>query len=300
MTELSSFLAGIRAGEAIPFPGGAVVPLFSAGAGVDADLLEEGLARGATEVAETHEAGAVNAVRVRHAGPRPLLLLGGEEIVGAKQNRIFNASFVVAAGTIVELPVSCVEKGRWHYRSRRFSSSGRTVSAELRAGSLRRVSASMTATGRYDADQAEVWRTVEALLTEEGVRSPTSAYADLVDRRAAEVEASIEALAPAPDQVGLAVVRRGRVVVADVLGSSELFRRAWRKLARGLPSTDVGEPTAGAAGVVRRALEEARSARCGRQRSPAAGDTLHAITGELTVAAVTLGAHLYHAAIAAA
>ena len=47
-------------------------------------------------------------------------MLDGEELIGAKQNRILNTTVLVAAHTEVTIPVSCVEQGRWGYRGRQF------------------------------------------------------------------------------------------------------------------------------------------------------------------------------------
>jgi len=37
----------------------------------------------------------------------------GEELVGGKQDRIVNSSFLIAGKTEVVIPVSCVEQGCW-------------------------------------------------------------------------------------------------------------------------------------------------------------------------------------------
>ena len=45
-----------------------------------------------------------------------VLLYDGEELVGAKQNRILNVTVLVGAGATLPIPVSCVEQGRWSSR----------------------------------------------------------------------------------------------------------------------------------------------------------------------------------------
>ena len=44
-----------------------------------------------------------------------VLILDGEELVGAKQNRIVNTTILIPAKETVLIPVSCVEQGRWSY-----------------------------------------------------------------------------------------------------------------------------------------------------------------------------------------
>ena len=67
------------------------------------------------------QAGSVPFLKVANRADRPLLPLDGEELLGAKQNRILNTTVRVAAHTEVTIPVSCVEQGRWGYRGRQLS-----------------------------------------------------------------------------------------------------------------------------------------------------------------------------------
>jgi hypothetical protein len=56
------------------------------------------------------------------------LIVEGEELLGAKQNRIVNATFLVAGKTEIVIPVSCVEQRRWRYDSESFASAAVTPS----------------------------------------------------------------------------------------------------------------------------------------------------------------------------
>ncbi|HTM20218.1 MAG TPA: DUF6569 family protein, partial [Kofleriaceae bacterium] len=91
--ELAMLLDGVAPGAPVDIEGATLVPLCGGGGGGDALLLGEALARGLAEVTEVGERGRVDRVQVINRGGVPLLLLDGEEILGAKQNRVFNASF---------------------------------------------------------------------------------------------------------------------------------------------------------------------------------------------------------------
>ena len=64
---------------------------------------------------------AIKIMLVNNTGDSRVLFLEGEELRGAKQNRVLNTSVLIAAHSKTTIPVSCVEQGRWQYRSRHFS-----------------------------------------------------------------------------------------------------------------------------------------------------------------------------------
>ena len=80
-------------------------------------VLDEALAAGCTRVTETSEGGSVPELRFKNDCEIPVLLLDGEELVGAKQNRILNLTLLVGAHQDIVIPVSCVEAGRWSAQS---------------------------------------------------------------------------------------------------------------------------------------------------------------------------------------
>ena len=81
--------------------------------------LKRGIRAGFVEVTEC-EVSTVGAVLARNNADIPLVLIDGDEIVGAKQNRIMNRSLIIPPKTTMHVSVSCTEQGRWHYgRTRR-------------------------------------------------------------------------------------------------------------------------------------------------------------------------------------
>jgi len=82
---------------------------------------------------------------VANGADRPLLLLDGEELIGAKQNRILNTTVLVDAHMEVTIPVTCVEQGRWGYCGRQFRPGDASLYASLRARKAAHVSQSIRA-----------------------------------------------------------------------------------------------------------------------------------------------------------
>jgi hypothetical protein len=83
--------------------------------------LDAALTGGAIRITEITEAGHVPEIRVRNDAERPVLIIDGEELVGAKQNRTVNISILVAAHADLHVPVTCVAAGRWRARSNAFA-----------------------------------------------------------------------------------------------------------------------------------------------------------------------------------
>src|SRR4029077_8234027 len=111
--------------------------------GLDYITLEAALAGGHLEITEVSDGGHVPALKVINHRQAPVLLMDGEELVVAKQNRVINLTILVPAMATLVIPVSCVEAGRWNRRSHRFSSSGNAQYARARAHKVSQVSRSL-------------------------------------------------------------------------------------------------------------------------------------------------------------
>jgi hypothetical protein len=304
--ELTDLLSRVRASSRVVTMGGdAFVPILAAGslAGVDAELLDEGLRNGHTVLREVSEHGDVNRILVTNDGDRLLLLIDGEQIIGAKQNRVFNASFLIAPGARdVEVAVSCVERGRWAYRDRRFTTSDTTLTGVARSRKLSRVTQSVRAGGGYDAQQRAVWDDVDDYLDRSRVVSRTAAFDDAVQSRRDTTQSRVRELAPFGEQLGLALVRGGKLVLMDLFGSPGLYARAYHKVAAGMLADPApGEAaTASAPGVVARALGSIAKLTPTRRSAPSAGETLHGEIHGLSVGAIVHRGRAFHVVVGAA
>ncbi|SRR5712691_4636920 len=72
-------------------------------------------------VTELDAAGSVPELLATNPLDEDVHLYDGEELVGAKQNRILNVTVFVPARSETAIPVSCVEEGRWSARSAHFA-----------------------------------------------------------------------------------------------------------------------------------------------------------------------------------
>src|SRR5258708_8881958 len=115
-------------------PGFQVFGLRAPGDGLSYVTMDEALEAGALEITEVTETGQVPTLKVLNRSDRMVFLMAGEQVIGAKQNRVLNASYMVAPLSEMPVPVSCVEAGRWRTQAPQFESGHR-----MRHGLLRKM-----------------------------------------------------------------------------------------------------------------------------------------------------------------
>src|SRR4051812_30575849 len=122
----------IQLGEPVEHRGIVIAPIFPRSQpGAEYLTLEEAIPLG-FRVEEVDEAGSVPELVVHNPLEADVLLYDGEELLGAKQNRILNVTVLVAAQSLTRIPVTCVEEGRWSTRTALFQSAPHMSYPELR------------------------------------------------------------------------------------------------------------------------------------------------------------------------
>jgi uncharacterized protein with ParB-like and HNH nuclease domain/predicted transport protein len=107
---IKNYLEGFKIGRKQVYKNLAMFPVLSTySLDMDYLLLDEALAAGVIEIVEVAKEGHVPELKVINNSPRMILILDGEELVGAKQNRIVNTTILVHGDATIIIPVSCVE-----------------------------------------------------------------------------------------------------------------------------------------------------------------------------------------------
>src|SRR5947208_13021373 len=131
----------LQLGDSVEHRGVVIAPLFPRRQPVTEYLtLAEALPLG-FRVEEVDGGGSVPELAVHNPLEANVLLYDGEELLGAKQNRILNVTVLVGAESKTVIPVTCVEEGRWSARSTFFSSARHTAYPELRRQKAEELSA---------------------------------------------------------------------------------------------------------------------------------------------------------------
>jgi hypothetical protein len=194
--------------------------------------LDEALATGSVRITEVSNHGRVPELQVVNDADAPVLIADGEELVGAKQNRIVNLTILVPARTRLTIPVSCVEAGRWQWRSRTFEAAPRLHHAAGRAMKMAQVTASLAERGERGADQLAIWEDVAAKAARLEASSPTAASEAMYRSHEEALAAAVAALAPADGQRGAVFVLEGRAVGVELFDAAATWRKLAPKFAR--------------------------------------------------------------------
>jgi hypothetical protein len=223
------------------------------------------------------------------------LLLDGEELVGSKQNRVLNATVLVADCASVAIPVSCVEQGRWAWRSRRFVSGDVSLFASERRKKSGRVTQSLRRRGVHDAGQGEVWDAIASKARELRVESPTDAMHAIYEARGQEIADSRALLAARPQQVGASVYVAGALAGLELLAGPGLFARGWPRLAAGYIADALGFDAVPAAdGALESVLARVARATVGSAPAVGSGDEFRREGGEVVGAALLVDGRVAH------
>lgn len=301
MQIIDSTLAGMGLAAPEQFRNLAVFPLLDPAAGAAGYLLlDELMAAGLARVTEVSEGGSVPEVSFTNLADRPVLLVDGEELVGARQNRVLNLSILVAAGRQIRIPVSCVEAGRWDYRGRDFRAAEHKLYLRARALKMAQVSESLSRRGNRRSDQGALWDDIAHKMTRMEAYSPTASMQDLYDHESRDLAAYLDAFTARPGQRGAVFAIDGRVVGAELFDSPATFARYFRKLlsSYAMDALDVDEAQAArpAEAAAQSFLGEMRAARAREFPAVGEGRDLRLSGERLAGGALVVGERVVHLA----
>jgi hypothetical protein len=254
MTAINKALQAVTLGEAQSFENLQITPLLASTPGTaDYLTLSEAQELGLAVVTEVSESGSVPTLLLENTADQAVFLLDGEELVGAKQNRILNLTLLVPAKTKMEIPVSCVEQGRWSHRSEEFAPTERTFFSKGRARKAARVSQSLREGGYRDSNQGEVWDDIGEKMAKMEVDSSTHAIADAYEHFSGSVDEYVDAFAASETQVGACFAINGKIRGVELFDVSDTCGKLMPKLIRSYALDAIEErqqtATAGSQGI---------------------------------------------------
>jgi len=235
LRSIANELETITLGDPVHFGSLTLFPLLRKGSietEPDYLLLDEALSLGTARVTESSSGGSVPELRFENRGEKPVLLLDGEELIGAKQNRTVNLTILAPGKQAILIPVSCVEAGRWRMESSAFRPAPHVMYSRARAARLEQVTISMATSGARCSNQSALWKEIAEKFGRLGGSSPTQAMSAMFDSHAVSIEAYLRAFAWIERQAGVLFAIGSQALGIDLLDRPDTMRKVFPKLLR--------------------------------------------------------------------
>lgn len=197
-------------------------------------LIDDALEAKKVIVEEVSEGGSVPELRMTNFTNRFILVVDGTELVGAKQNRIVNASFLIPPESITKLPVSCVEQGRWRYQGREFKSSRHFSPHSLRRENVEFHKTTLRQKRGYASDQGKVWAHVADMSHKMEAPTATGAMSEVLDQKQSSIEDYKKGMVLDGSDTGTAFFVNGIFQGIEIFDKTSTFRKMFPKLLSGI------------------------------------------------------------------
>lgn len=296
---IAEALDRVERGSPLSVDGLTMTPLLDGRAGeARYQTLQEAIAGGGFAVEEVSESGQVSELRVRNKGSQPVFLLDGEEVLGAKQNRVVNLSIMVPPQSATVIPVACVERGRWSRVSDEFRSSPNSLPSRDRAAKMRDVSGAMRRGAPPRTDQARVWSDLEQRAQRLGVNSATDAMDEIFAKRHDQLQRFATKYTPVEHQVGAIFALHGRECGIELFDASSTWAHFVPRLVRSWAVDAIDEEMtemASSSSEVK-VLDVLRTGAWASSPSLGLGSDVRLSTTEVTGASLVVGGEVVHLA----
>ncbi len=192
--------------------------------------LQKALELDLVQINEVSQEGSVNNLKVENESNIPLIILDGEELLGAKQNRILNTTVIIPPKTELTVPVSCTEQGRWRYNSKKFEKSENIASGRLRLRKNKSVYNSLKQRNTFESNQREVWNEVHALGALFGSSSQTEALSDTYQYMKQDTDEYLKNIQYNKGQTGSIIFLNGKLINLEMVYNTDIYKNCHEKI----------------------------------------------------------------------
>lgn len=180
------------------------------------------------------DAGAVNQLTVENKLAGDVFMMSGDVVQGGKQDRTIGDDRIIAANSIKNIPVYCVERGRWAYNNEGNEDNKPNDRIAAFNGYYNVASVGLRKSIK-SGNQQDIWEKVaEVTATNDGY-SDSNAYAGLENSETFTAERDDYLLHlkqgfSMENVVGLVAVSGSEIIGTDVFGHAALFQKTFESL----------------------------------------------------------------------
>jgi hypothetical protein len=300
MKTLQKNLNSVKFGAIKSYKGMTIVPLLGSNYGQpDYATLGTALKENLITISEVSEDGTVPELKVITKDCN-VLLLDGETLEGAKQNRTLNLSIIVPADTTLNIPVSCVEQKRWSRRTETFRVASHNMMPSARSRRMDNVSNSMNNSGSRRSNQMEVWGDIDEKLDQMGIAAPTRDMSAMFQVHSASIDNYVEVFTPLSDQVGAIFAVGGVIQGLEFFHFSQTLQDLLPKLLRsyGIDAIELegNKQQSISQSDITKFIEQVISAESTLHKAIGLGEDLRVSSQNMTAAALVVDDRIVHLA----
>ena len=210
---LNNWLNELRFGEQQQYKHITVMPITTDNSNkLKYKTLNQALESDYISVSELEGGATVPEIQIINKSDEYILIFDGEQLIGAKQNRIINKTILIEPHSKNVIPVSCTEEGRWYEKSYNFKKSKYNASSEIRK-TLKK--------NKYAQD--EVWNHVACLSRKSGIMSESGSLHDVSEEISSSTERFFDKIKKFDSQIGFILFANGEFLGLDIVGHPDLF-----------------------------------------------------------------------------
>jgi hypothetical protein len=224
------FLNNVKLGNENKYENLTIYPILSdEKSGYNFLTVDEALANNSVKITETSNIGDLPCLMLKNKSSEKIFILDGDELIGSKQNRATNAVVLVPEKEELTIPVSCVERNRWTYKSKSFYSVNTRAYLRLR----KKIFVSRISNKKRELKthpQHDVWNDIDKKIKSMKVKSSTSAMNDIYKKYSEQLKKFKNNLDREDKQIGMIVMINNKVVSCEIFADSNMMGSLYDKI----------------------------------------------------------------------